>query len=129
MDTALGQQKPIFTERAMNDLLASARITAFHRVAPHSRFAWLRQVFVVRTDSLDIGRQLQEAFPNDFPIYEMMPETMPLEYYPNDWHLSMWGPYYSDGYLEYINAPDAWDEANNGTHGDPGIVVGISDLG
>lgn len=129
IDTTLGQQKPVFRERGMNALLASARITAFHRVAPHSRFDWLRQVFEVRTDSLDIGRQLQEAFPDDFPVYEIMPETRLFEYYPNDWHLSMWGPYYSDGYLEYINAPIAWDEADNGTHGDPNIVVGISDLG
>ena len=109
------QEIPVFSIPGINSIISQFYITSFKRAMPYSRFPDMRQVWEAFCDYPDsLGQLLNQSYPAYFPHYEAKHPGLCSAYYPNDYNT----PYptgHPDGYLKYINAPDAWGI----THGDP----------
>jgi len=128
-----GTVTPVFNNNGINSIISNYSFTVFQQAYPNSRFLSSRQVYLVVANSTNVAADLTTGFPLVFPHYEITAVTDPIGYYPNDFadvlHPGTIGwPIYS-WYLDYIYAPDAWNTLIGGNHGDPGVVIGVSDLG
>jgi hypothetical protein len=111
-----------FTVSGINDIFDGYTVTEFAPAFPTSRFTDMRRLYRVTANSYDLATDLKAAYPDKFPYIELIGQVELLSYTPNDFVIPNVWPVRSD-YLDYIKARDAWGY----THGDPTIVIGITD--
>ncbi len=102
---------------AIQAVLNNYTIYKFEPRSPDSRYPVMRQYYWVEANSLALLDDLLQ-FPSVFP-YGAPDENIPT-YTPNDYYTI----HSDEGWdLELVRAREAWDI----THGDPDLVIGISD--
>lgn len=112
---------PIFSDATVNSILASYYITNFNRAYPSSRHNYMRNVFTVRCNSINLATALKAAKPSLFPSWKRTyDKKISTTFTPNDWNLAIPG---ASDYLDYIRAREAWVI----TQGDPSVVIGVTD--
>jgi subtilisin family serine protease len=114
------QGKPIFSVTAINTLVDQYTVTDFEKAFPTSRLRYMRSVYKMNVSDLALPQALVNNYPEYFSQWEMQPQLIPA-FTPND-YASIPG-FRNTGYLDYINAEDAWDVSR----GSPNIVIGVHD--
>jgi hypothetical protein len=101
--------------------VANYHISEFSQLYPTSREQYLRDIYKVRCNSMGLATALRATDSVLFPVASRYYPAIPTGFTPND--MSGTGAY--TDYLRFIKAEDAWGI----THGDPSVVIGISDFG
>lgn len=116
-----GSGLPLFSDAAVNSIIASYYVSSFNKAYPSSRFKYMRNVYAVRCNSINLATALKAAKPALFPSWQRtFKKQVSSRYIPNDWNLAVAG---ASDYLDYIKGPEAWFI----TKGDPSVVIGVTD--
>lgn len=118
--------QPNFSVPAINSIVGGYQITQFTQAYAASRYDWMRQIWRVRCNSTALAAALKGYDSTLFPSYKLLPIPKTLGYTPNDFPTLTWVPRYTK-YLQYINAETAWDINLGGSHGNPNVLIGITD--
>lgn len=112
---------PLFSDANVNSIMAYYYITNFNRAYPSSRHKYMRDVYTVRCNSINLATTLNAYNSALFPKWKRTYEKKISSIYtPNDWNLAVSG---ASDYLDYIKAREAWFI----TQGDPSVVIGVTD--
>lgn len=116
-----GQTIPVFSDPALNTIVANYHISEFSQAHAGSREQYLRDIYEVRCNSMSLAADLQAANPALFPYARRQAPGALLGYSPTE----MSDPGVYTDYLRFIKAEDAWGI----TKGDPSVVIGVTDDG
>lgn len=115
-----GMTIPHFVDPMVEADMNTGVITRFTKEYPTSKYGHLRRIWRVEGLDSNILNNVVSNHPNLFPGYERIREAYLCGYIPNDWNSDC-------KYLEFQNAPDAWDALVGGTQGDSNVIIGITD--
>lgn len=108
---------PIFYDSNINDIVDNYIVRKIYKVSPLSPQDYLRKIYVVEANSIQLAVDLHNYDSKLFPFYRGIVTPIVLGYTPNDWGN------YSNKYIDFVKARDAWAQ----TKGDTNIVIGIPD--
>ena len=114
--------KPVFKDAKLNDLFDQYTIYSIEMAYPASRFPHMHRYYIVECNDALLLNGINTDFAGTIPYAELMPEPQ-LLYTPNDFGVNCGSGQARD--LELIRAKEAWDI----THGDPNVVIGVTDQG
>ena len=112
---------PVFTQDAVNSIFNQYIIYSMKQAYPASRFPHMHRYYIIECNDIQLMADLQNNAAYLFPYSSELPEPVPT-YTPNDLGTACNGSYTD---LDLIRAKQAWDI----THGDPNIVMGVTDKG
>lgn len=87
----------------LNTMLKDYKIEKFEQAFPTAPTSWLRKIYIVKCDKMELGEKLKTKFKEKIPLVEYLCEPV-LTYTPNDYGLAL-----GQTNLDLINAKNAWD--------------------
>ena len=112
---------PVFSSSSINTILAGYNISEFNQSYATANSYYLRHIYHVRCNSINLATALHAADSILFPEWQKTPKAQVCtKYTPNDWNKAISG---GSDYIDYINGRDAWSV----TRGDTSVVIGVTD--
>jgi subtilisin family serine protease len=105
-------------DRVLDAILKKYKISKFDQAFPTIPVtSWLSKVYIVKCNTKDLGKELNETFKGKIPLVEYLCEPV-LTYTPNDYGLAL-----GQTNLDLIHSKEAWDVCKDL----PKITIAISD--